>query len=198
MLDVGCGCLRIGVRLIDYLEPGNYYGVDRSREMLDAGYDIELAALGLQGKLPRQNLLHEGEFDFAPLAAAAPFDVALAQSVFTHLPIGHLRLCLGRLAPVMRPGGVFHATFFVVPGVRAWLKPARHEPGGITTHPARDPYHHTWDDIAGAARGLPWSVDGPHDIAHPRAQLMARFTRLPTDGDPSPPAPAAADRAGDR
>lgn len=177
VLDIGCGALRIGLHLVDYLDPGNYYGVDMSPEMLAAGYDIELTAAGLTERLPRNQLVANDRFDFRLLPGAPSFDVALAQSLFTHLPIGHLRLCLGRLAPCMRPQGVLHATFFLVPDARAWIEPALHEPGGITTHPIGDPYHHTWEDLVQAASDLPWSVEDPVDISHPRAQSMVRFTR---------------------
>ena len=42
VLDVGCGCLRVGVHLVDFLEPGNYYGLDLSQALLEVGYDVEL------------------------------------------------------------------------------------------------------------------------------------------------------------
>jgi hypothetical protein len=37
--------------------------------------------------------------------------MAIAQSVFTHVSLNQMRLCLYRLARVMRPGGTFYATF---------------------------------------------------------------------------------------
>ena len=39
------------------------------------------------------------------------FDMAIAQSVFTHVSLNHVRLCLHRVAKVMKPGGKFFATF---------------------------------------------------------------------------------------
>ena len=38
--------------------------------------------------------------------------MAIAQSVFTHVSINHMRLCLYRAAKVVKPGGSFYATFF--------------------------------------------------------------------------------------
>src|SRR5882757_11035445 len=46
LLDVGCGSLRGGVRFVDYLRPGNYYGLDISENLLAAGRR-ELAKAGL-------------------------------------------------------------------------------------------------------------------------------------------------------
>jgi hypothetical protein len=162
------------VRLLD---AGNYYGIDASADLLDAGYDKELAEAGLQHKLPRANLVAETEFDLSGVAGGAPFDVALAISVFSHLPASWLRLCLERLAPSMRSGGVFHSSFFVVDSQEAWEQPARHQRGGITSHPRQNPFHYTAEHIHEAAAGLPWAVDGPLDFGHPRAQVMVRFTR---------------------
>lgn len=176
LLDIGCGPLRIGIPLIDYLEAGHYFGIDAMEGLLAAGYDVELAAAGLQHKLPRSHLLADDSFDAARLLGQTKVDVALAQSVFSHLPPRLLRTCLERLAPVMVPGGVFHATCFVVDDAAA-EGPVTHEPGGKVTFRHQNPYHYTLADIAAAAAALPWEIDGPHDVGHPRAQSMVRFTR---------------------
>ena len=63
LLDVGCGALRAGVKLVPYLEPGGYYGIDLRQELLDAGYEREIAPLGLEDRLPRENLAANGAFD---------------------------------------------------------------------------------------------------------------------------------------
>ena len=36
-LDIGCGCLRIGIKLINYLEPEKYFGIEPNKPMLDTG-----------------------------------------------------------------------------------------------------------------------------------------------------------------
>ncbi|WP_052027133.1 class I SAM-dependent methyltransferase [Rhodovulum sp. PH10] len=91
VLDIGCGSLRAGVRLVRYLDSGHYFGTDLNESLLQAGYEIEIAREGLQDKLPRTNLVTDGEFDFSWCAVS--FDVAIAQSVFTHLPLNDLRVC---------------------------------------------------------------------------------------------------------
>ena len=96
LLDVGCGALRGGVHFVRYLQAGNYFGLDINQSLLDAGYEAELAAEGLEGKLPRSNLLSNGEFDLRSLEVT--FDFALAQSVFTHLTFNRIRQCLARVA----------------------------------------------------------------------------------------------------
>lgn len=175
LLDVGCGCLRAGVHFIPYLEPGRYFGIDVSAPLLDAGYDVELAALGLQDRLPRENLLANGSFE--AWRFGTPFDIALAQSVFTHLPANFIRRCLIELAKSMAPGGRFYATYFECPDDRPDALTLEHQPGGIVSHLDRDPYHYRARDLDWLADGLPWKVEHVGDWGHPRDQRMVRFVR---------------------
>lgn len=176
LLDVGCGALRGGVQFVPYLDPGNYYGIDISQDLLDAGWEIELRKLGLQERLPRENLACTAEFEADEFGVQ--FDMALAQSLFTHLPANHIRLCLIRTADVVRPGGRFFATLFLVPEGEDWSRPLLHTPGERTTYPTKDPYHYTAADVASWIEGLPWRLEGVHDWDHPRDQRIAEFVRV--------------------
>lgn len=174
VLDIGCGCLRAGVHLVDFLEAGNYFGVDISQELLDAGYDIELAAVGLQHKLPRANLITDGDFSFHKLGQH--FDAAIAQSVFTHLTLNHIRVCLARLAEVMKAGASLYATFFECPEEEDLTSARHHERGGITTFPANDPYHYKFSDLEFCVRNQPYHISYIGDWDHPRDQMIVKFT----------------------
>ena len=44
-LDIGCGCLRIGIKLINYLQPDCYYGIEPNKTMLNIGIKHLLAQL---------------------------------------------------------------------------------------------------------------------------------------------------------
>jgi SAM-dependent methyltransferase len=176
LLDIGCGSLRGGVHFVRYLAPGHYYGVDISADLLRAGYDVELAAAGLQDRLPRENLRADARFAFD--AFGVVFDMALAQSLFTHLPLNHIRLCLGRLAPQLRPGGSLFATIFVCEG-DDWFEPVERVAGIVTTYPDNDPYHYRYADIAACCAGLPWEMRPIGDWGHPRGQSMVQLVRTP-------------------
>lgn len=178
LLDVGCGCLRGGVHFVRFLEPAHYFGIDRSQQLLDAGYRRELAGVGLQQKLPSANLFCTDEFEVEQFGIE--FDAAIAQSLFTHLPLNHIRLCLTRLSTVVRIGGVLHATIFHSPPDHDWSRPLLHSPGGITTKPADDPYHYRVEDLAWCAAGLPWEYELKGGWNHPRNQSMVTFTRTET------------------
>lgn len=175
LLDVGCGALRVGVHLVGYLEPGNYFGIDLQPALLEAGYEHEIKPMGLAGRLPPGNLRATGKFE---AGFAAPVDVAFALSVFTHLPWNQLRLSLEVLADVVRPGGRYFVTYFeALPG-QPFADAQRHEPGGITTYPASDPFHYRAADIVAAAAGTPWICQILGEWQHPRDQQMAVFTRV--------------------
>lgn len=175
LLDVGCGAFRGGVPFVDFLEPGRYYGIDRSRDLLEAGYAREVIPAGLAPKLPRANLLCGAGFDCRGFGRV--FDLAIAQSLFTHLPAHLIRLCLRRLAAVIAPGGRLFATCFEVPPDYPHSQPFRHEPGGVVTWPDRDPYHYRFQTLRAIACGLPWRIDRVGAWDHPRGQSMLRLQR---------------------
>jgi SAM-dependent methyltransferase len=174
LIDIGCGCLRGGVHFVAYLAQGKYFGVDLNKSLLDAGYDIELKAVGLQHKLPREHLVWNGDFDFE--AFPQPFDFAIAQSLFTHIPQSDIRVCLERLSRRMKPGGELFATFFHIPEDHRPGEAADH-PAGLRTFDARDPYHYRMSDMIRLCDGLPWHVTLAGEFGHPRGQQMLRFVR---------------------
>lgn len=175
LLDVGCGCLRGGVHFARYLEAGHYYGLDINSSLLAAGHAIELPAAGLAGRVPRAHLLATGHFEAWRFGVM--FDMALAQSVFTHLPPAAIRRCLREVARVLAPGARFYASFFEAPAGPPQAS-LRHEPGGIVSYPDRDPFHYRCEDLAACADGLPWRLEYVGEWGHPRAQRMLRCVRL--------------------
>jgi SAM-dependent methyltransferase len=107
MLEIGCGNLRAGRLLIDYLDCGNYYGTDISPDiLLSAQRTIE--AYGLQRKLPYLSLVSDLRLAFLP---DSHFDVVHAHSVFSHSPLPVIDECLAHIGRIMTSGGMFDFTF---------------------------------------------------------------------------------------
>lgn len=172
-LDVGCGSLRGGVHFVRYLEPGHYCGLDIQQRLLDAGRK-ELSAAGLDpasATLMRDDAFRFGRFE-------QQFDVALAQSVFTHLPLNTIMRCLAEIERVLRPEGRFYATFFQAPGPRLNTEPLR-QSKTVTTHPDADPFHYDPDIFRWAVEGSTLDVKLVGDWGHPRNQQMLLFTKRP-------------------
>ena len=177
-LDIGCGCLRVGVHLVEYLDAGHYFGTDLSEELLSTGYELELRPLGLTHKLPRHHLVCDDGFNFDKLANAPLIDMSLALSLFTHLPVGHLRRCLEKLEPVTAPGAKLIITIFHCEDEAEWSRPILHELGGKTTYPDRDPYHYRSSDLARCVERLRWVVGEPRKWNHPRGQSVVVLERI--------------------
>jgi ubiquinone/menaquinone biosynthesis C-methylase UbiE len=170
-LDVGCGSLRAGIHFVRYLEPGRYHGLDIQQHLLDAGRQ-ELVAAGLDPEsahLMQDDAFRFGRFD-------DQFDFALAQSVFTHLPLNTIMRCLAEIERVLRPEGRFYATFFQHPGPRLNTEPLR-QSEKVTTHPDADPFHYDPDIFSWAVEGSTLEVDLIGDWDHPRNQQMLLFTK---------------------
>jgi SAM-dependent methyltransferase len=172
LIDIGCGCLRGGTKFISYLDENLYFGIDSNSSLLDAGYNIELKSLGLENKLQQHNLVCDDGFCFD--AFEAQFDFAIAQSLFTHLPLNQIKLCLSRLATKMNPGGKFFASFFLVVEDHPFGQRFTHL-GGVTSFDAKDPYHYRFSEIAHLCHDLPWKVNLIGEWGHPRDQRMVEF-----------------------
>ena len=80
-IDVACGSLRGGVRLIRYLEPDRYLGIDKHIELIVYGVATELDIATYREKRPR--FVVSDCFEFHKFGAKPIFGIA--QSLFTHL-----------------------------------------------------------------------------------------------------------------
>ncbi|MET9295576.1 methyltransferase [Streptomyces sp. NPDC003077] len=107
MLDIGCGNLRAGWRFIQYLDTGNYYGIDISPDILVAAKRT-LTRYELQDKLPHLTITQDLTFDFLP---DRHFDIVHAHSVFSHSPAHVINQALAHVGRILAPGGYFDFTF---------------------------------------------------------------------------------------
>ncbi|MPZ60909.1 MAG: methyltransferase domain-containing protein [Propionibacteriales bacterium] len=164
LLDVGCGAMRAGIHFAGYLDPGNYYGIDVNASLLRAAREKEMPAAGVSDRVPEGNLR---ETDMFVSNFGVEFDFALAQSLFTHLTLNHIRLCLWRVHRNMRPGGRFYAT------VKEFNGPPMREP----RHQVKDPYFYRPADMRWLAQQTGWKVRWIGDWGHPRDQQMVLFTK---------------------
>lgn len=163
VLDVGCGALRAGLKLVEYLEPGHYYGIDINPSLIRAGL-WELSQAGLEDRCPPANLRATDDFecDFG-----VAFDYAIAQSLFTHIPLEAIARCMQQVGPVMNPGGRFFASYNGLPPGKRLSKPS-----------TRDPFRHAFDDLAAAASSSEWVARYIDDWGHPRGLQMIEYRRL--------------------
>lgn len=170
LLDVGCGALRGGIHFIRFLETGRYYGLDINASLIKAG-ELELKQAGLADKEP--HLLVTDKFEARRFGRR--FKYALAQSVFTHLPMNHIIRCLVETGRVLETDGRFFATFFEAPVSAHLVEITR--PGNFITHYDKDAFHYSMDEFKWMARAASLNVALIGDWQHPRDQKMLSFSR---------------------
>lgn len=81
VLDLGCGSMRVGIWLTQYLNPERYFGLDSHYPSLQAAANYEIPLNGLTEKQPR--LLHSNSFEIDRFQQR--FDVVVAVAVLCHL-----------------------------------------------------------------------------------------------------------------
>ena len=112
------------------------------------------------------------------------FDYAIAHSVFTHIPINSILVCLLRVSRVLRrPGSRFYATFFENPQGTKRLDVLTHPtpegPPGCT-YPDADKYHYGFDLFEWLCEGTGLRALYLGDWGSVTGQKMLVFT--PEDG----------------
>jgi SAM-dependent methyltransferase len=122
VLDIGCGSLRVGRLLIPYLNRGNYTGLEPNAWLVEEGIRRETGADLIRIK--------ESRFiqasDPGQVPPEPPFDLAFAQSVFSHAPLRTIRDWFDSARLWLAPDGLFAATYFEGPADHegdAWLYP---------------------------------------------------------------------------
>lgn len=161
LADVACGSLRAGVRLIPYLDAGNYLGMDKTESLIRAGLEKELPAAVREEKRPEFVISDRFELD---RFTKRP-DFAIAQSLFTHLNERDIRSCLRSGRAAMTSGGRFFASFFEVGESIA-------NPEASGAHPA---FRYTRQEMEQLGASTGWTPNYVGDWGHPYVTSMMEF-----------------------
>jgi hypothetical protein len=159
LLDIGCGSLRGGIHFIDYLEVGNYLGMEKEVDLLRLGVSEELHPEVYRAKRPE--LIASGSFEFERFSKRPNF--ALAQSLFTHLTAEPIDLCMERLRVFVESGCRCFATFFEGDNSS---RPRSHD-HRISFYPREEM------EEFGERHG--WATHYIGDWDHPRGQVMVEY-----------------------
>jgi ubiquinone/menaquinone biosynthesis C-methylase UbiE len=161
LLDVACGSLRLGTRVVPYLATGNYLGIDIDQSLIEHGKTVELGTTLCDIKRPE--FVVSGSFEFEKLSKRPDF--AVAQSLFSHLIEPDITLCLAKLSRYRKDNTVFYATFFEVDA--PVTNPPQSHPHGI--------YRFTRGEMEAIGKRNGWKMDYIGDWNHPRKQMMVRY-----------------------
>ena len=108
LLDIACGSLRGGVHFINYLNPGNYLGIEKQRRLVELGIEKELGRAVFLKQKPE--FVFSGDFEFHRFSKIPSYSIA--QSLLTHLVPSDIHTCLRNLRAFVKDGHVAFATFF--------------------------------------------------------------------------------------
>jgi len=137
---------------------------------------MEILESGLENKNPC--LLANDQFNF--LQFNTKFDFAIAQSLFTHLYLNDIILCIMNLRTVLKDNGKFFATFFENPEGKFNLNQVNHKKldgPDSTTFFNKDPFHYDFDTFREICKNIDLDVKYIGDWNHPRNQKLLMFTK---------------------
>jgi hypothetical protein len=150
---------------IPYLGKGHYLGIEKERSLIEAGLEQELGQELRLAKAPR--ILEDRWFRFERFGLEV--DMAIAQSLFTHLPPQRIEHCLHQLRPVLRPSATMFATFHEVPQERR--NPDRAHDHGF--------FAYTRGQMEAFGQHQGYTVSYLGAWGHPRGQVMVAYRPEP-------------------
>lgn len=169
-LDIGAGDIMFGDQTEELGTPDVYFAQDLSRPSLEAG----LRRLKRRG-FPTDQFVLMGSTDFnLESIATESVDLAFSNSLFSHLTLNSILLCLENLGPKMKLGSSYFSSMIVA------HEGKHHETcvwpylgDEIHSRPSSDPYHYSEQVIR--ALGLCSSffdVVDIHEYGHPFQKLV--------------------------
>lgn len=175
-IDVGAGDIVLGETLSDIGVPSIFYAQDLSRPSLEAGLH-RIREAGISTSIFRA--LVSDDFDFGVIPDRS-LDAAFSNSLFSHLSINSILLCLRNLAPKMKPGSKYLSSMIVLPigDERApydWSYLGT-KGSTVVSYPTRDPFHYTEETVhLLSSFKTGFDVTQVHDYGHP-FQKLVEFT----------------------
>ena len=163
-LDIACGSLRAGRLFIEYLNPNKYMGIEKEINLVIHGVAEELGIEKFINKSP--SFVISSQFEFEKFDQKP--DYAIAQSLFTHLTLADIDLCLSRLCAIVGKSCQFYATFFE--SSEKSLNPERSD--------ALECFFYTKNELRILANKCGWDMEYIGEWNHPRGQKMILFTVL--------------------
>ncbi|MGI9446324.1 MAG: hypothetical protein ACR2NI_01560 [Pirellulales bacterium] len=172
-LDIGAGDLILGERLQETGVPKKFYIQDLSEISLDTGLQ-RVQSLGVDVSIFHK--LVSDDFNFDEIEDAE-LDSAFSNSLFSHLSINSILLCLRRLRPKMKVGTCYFSSMIVLPDNSEDMVYDWHylqTPGSeVFSYSNKDPFHYTENTIKNLQIfSTGFVVKEIHDYGHPFQKLV--------------------------
>jgi hypothetical protein len=108
LCDFGCGSLRLGMYAMQYLNRGNYYGIEPEKKLVMTGI-VKNHLLQLS-EAKKFNIHFSNKCDIGVFEIE--FDYIIAQSVFTHFPVSAIKKTLKSAYKSMHNNSIFLVTIW--------------------------------------------------------------------------------------
>jgi cyclopropane fatty-acyl-phospholipid synthase-like methyltransferase len=112
VLEIGCGRLHAGIPLMQYLDKGNYVGVDPNEWLRQTAIKSRQVRQVIEEKQAR--FLSVDDFDASELGIK--FDLVLSHSVLSHCAHWQLEIFLRNVGKVLAPEGRILASIYLAEG----------------------------------------------------------------------------------
>ena len=160
LLDIACGSLRGGVHFINYLDAGNYLGIDKENELIKLGIEKELGREVYENKKPE--FVVSDSFEFEKFIKKPRFSIA--QSLFTHLTPADIGLCFEKLRAFVESDHLFFATF--LEGDSA---------ANLRTSNSLVGFRYSLEEMVTFANKPGWKATYIGNWNHPKNQMMMQY-----------------------
>jgi len=162
LIDIACGSLRAGRMFMEYLDAGNYFGLDKEIDLIIHGVAEELG-IGLFTE-KRPVFVVSDAFEFNNFHCCP--DYAIAQSLLTHLTAVDIYQCFSSFRKLVATDCSFYATFFE--SETSFDNPNLSD--------ALDCFFYTRDEMNMLANLAGWRMQYIGEWGHPRQQHMIKMT----------------------
>lgn len=176
-LDLGSGALRCGLAVIPYLNKENYYAIDINQFLLEDGYNYEIIPNKLDEKFPKKNIIITSDFDATLFNVL--FDYVFSFSLWTHLKLSECEKCLKQVSKILKPGGVYFTTCFIVSPDKYYNTNLIKCDINLHTYHNHDPFHHLFDNLSkiGDRYNFKTEYFGQSEMCFRKHDII-KFTRL--------------------
>jgi ABC-2 type transport system ATP-binding protein len=173
VLDVGCGSLRTGVRLLKYLDAGRYVGIDLDAALIAAGTTLEAPLTGADSS--RGQYFVGNAVDLS--GVEGNFDVIWMNGLLQDLPHEAAALALAAAVRRLAPAGRLFVAYFEAPAFLA-VDPIE-RPGPCFSYFDRTPRHFDFQTLERYIEAAGGVAERIGDWGDPHGQMLLVARRTP-------------------
>lgn len=168
--DIGCGDMPLAYCWPQIGRPSIYYATDINQKAVNAGLkNLQRRGIDCNNIVP----VTGPDFDFSAIPDGS-VDAAFSNSLFSHLTLNSIILCLKRLHPKMKAGTTYMSSAIILPAGEDWCTDFEWKVKyGTHSHPCRDPYHYVFDELRQVVNSTTdFECVASHDYGHPFQRLI--------------------------